>query len=102
MVGSGFYTFDELLEVGGAECADGDGVLRAEGRLVVAAAVSVPLQVPEGRGEDEGRRHLAADDAGGGGERRRRSASIRALGGEREGWGNGERFETESGRRKIS
>ncbi|BAT08080.1 Os09g0415550 [Oryza sativa Japonica Group] len=40
------------LEVGGAECVDGDGVVQAEGRLVVV--VAAPLQIPEGRGKTMG------------------------------------------------
>ncbi|EEC84572.1 hypothetical protein OsI_31365 [Oryza sativa Indica Group] len=40
------------LEVGGAECVDGDGVVQAEGRLVIV--VAAPLQIPEGRGKTMG------------------------------------------------
>lgn len=56
-------TLDELLEVGGAEGGDGDGILRPERGLLVA--VGIPLQIPQDRREHERRGHLAA------GERRR-------------------------------
>jgi hypothetical protein len=42
------------LEVGGAECVDGDSIVRAKGWLVVVVAVAAPLQIPEGRGKTMG------------------------------------------------
>ncbi|BAD87888.1 hypothetical protein [Oryza sativa Japonica Group] len=42
------------LEVGGAECVDGDGIVRAKDWLVVVVAVAAPLQIPEGRGKTMG------------------------------------------------
>ena len=54
-------TLYELLEVGGAEGGDGDGILRPERGLLVAVAVAVgvPLQIPQARREHERRGHLA-------------------------------------------
>ena len=94
-------TLYELLEVGGAEGGDGDGILRPERGLLVAVAVGVPLQIPQARREHERRGHLAAG-------RRRRAEEGEAEGfgfglgnGEWEGKG-GEYFEIESGSREIS
>jgi hypothetical protein len=54
-------TFDELLEVGGAEGRDGDGGLRPERRLAVVVSVGVALEIPQAGGEDERGSHRAAD-----------------------------------------
>lgn len=83
------------LEVGGAECVDGDGVVRAEGRLVVAVAVVAPLLIPEGRGKTKGcailprttvavepkgqRRRRRREDGGGGSERTTATALGRRM-----------------------
>ena len=94
-------TLDELLEVGGAEGGDGDGILRPERGLLVSVAVGVPLQIPQARREHERRGHLAA-----GGRRRAEDGEGEAEGfglgsGEWEGK-SGECFEIESGSREIS
>lgn len=86
-------TFDELLEVGGAEGRDGDGVLRPERRLVVT--VGALLQISQARGEHEGRSHLAADA-----DERRGRGGFWLLVGKVERRGGC--FEIESGRREIS
>jgi len=94
-------TLYELLEVGGAEGGDGDGILRPERGLLVAVAVGVPLQIPQARREHERRGHFA-------GRRRRAEEEEEGFG---FGMGNGEWgmggesdvcFEIESGSREIS
>jgi hypothetical protein len=51
-------TLNELLEVGGSEGGDSDGVLCPERRIVVG--VGFLLQIPQVRGEHERRSHLAS------------------------------------------
>ena len=97
-------TFDELLEVGGAEGRDGDGGLRPERRFAFVVSVAVALEIPQARGEHERGSHHAADaderkgGEGGGGFGFGLGTAGRGDGGKKSG-GN---FEMESGRRQIS
>ena len=80
-------TFDELLEVGGAEGRDGDGGLRPERRFAFVVSVAVALEIPQARGEHERGSHHAADaDERKGGREAEGLASdwVRQEGGEEE------------------
>jgi hypothetical protein len=85
-------TLNELLEVGGSEGGDSDGVLWPERRLVVA--VGVPLQIPQVGGEHERQSHLAS------GGRRREEGGFGQGNGKLKGR-VGSSFEMGSGRRQI-